>query len=125
MANSSLRHVDRRPSQEPLRPRLLELAAHAPQALLLVHASIRIPSSVKCSSYSRLAASVCWRTCSKNACATSPRRSRSQFWLNVLASHTRSPSSGPPTADCQANGLRVPFYGNQATVYTSFLCRTL
>jgi hypothetical protein len=56
----------------------------------LAHASISVPSTLKCSSDVRLAASACSRIRSKNFCATSPSIKRSRFLLNTVGSHTGS-----------------------------------
>ena len=59
------------------------------------HASISVPSTVKCSSDRRFAERACERTFSKNFFATSEASSRSWFWENVEGSQTSSSSDRP------------------------------
>jgi hypothetical protein len=54
------------------------------------HASISVPSTVKCSSLNKRCRFAAPTTAAKNACATSPCNSRSRFFEKLVASHTRS-----------------------------------
>ena len=65
----------------------------AAKALLSAHASISVPSTVKCSSDINLFA--CSFTSAKNCCATSLFNSRSRFLLNTAWFHTASSISRP------------------------------
>src|SRR6266849_1033448 len=59
------------------------------------HASISVPSTVKCSSLSKPPDRACFTTACKNFCEISPASSRSRFLVNTVTSHTASSISSP------------------------------
>src|SRR5258706_4886329 len=61
----------------------------------LAQASIKLPSTVKCSVDSRWSFSACASTRAKNSLAMSPSSSRSRFLLNTVGTHTASSIPSP------------------------------
>src|SRR5580700_636552 len=71
-------------------PRNVVLGILALITLQLAHASSSVPSTVKCSSESRLRCRACWSTAWKKASAMSPSGKRSRFLMNTVTSQTES-----------------------------------